>query len=59
MTKQETQKILNHPTTHRWIKNMAVELENHDVVDVLNGLDLLHSIFKSKFGELPAQDARS
>jgi hypothetical protein len=44
--------INNNPAVHNWIKDVMNSLEDKDVVDVLKGLDLLKTVFKTKYEEI-------
>lgn len=39
-------------STHKWVSEAVIKLDDHDVVDVLNDLDILKSVFQMKLNEL-------
>lgn len=54
MNKYQTflKNIENQPSVHNWVKDLGKKLDDHDVVDVLKGLDLLKSLFQVKLNTL-------
>jgi hypothetical protein len=41
--------ILSEPSVHDFVKETLLELDEYDVVDALNGLDLIKEYLEMKF----------
>jgi hypothetical protein len=50
--KELKQEVINDPTVHNWVKDAIVKLDDHDIVDVLLDVGILHKLFHFKWEEI-------